>query len=157
MSVTARLNNLRIAPRKVRLVAHSIKGLPVQVALIRLRQEVQRSALPMRVLLESAIANATNNFKLAKENLYVAEVRVLDGVRLKRFTPKAFGSATPILKRMSKVEIILNEKIPAIKKPVVVAKSVRTKPSAAPKAMAKPVAKTVALKSNVTPDTVATT
>ncbi len=106
----ARLNNLRIAPRKVRLVAHSIVGLPVQTAVIRLKQEVQRSAEPMRVLLESAIANATNNFKLAKEGLYVKEVRVMDGLRLKRFTPKAFGSATPILKRSSKVTIVLDER-----------------------------------------------
>ena len=101
MKVIARLNNLRIAPRKVRLVAHSIVGLPVQTALVRLKQEVQRSALPMRVLLESAIANATNNFKLEKAHLFVAEVRVMDGLRLKRFTPTAFGSATPILKRSS--------------------------------------------------------
>lgn len=117
MQVTARLNNLRIAPRKVRLVAHSIVGLPVQTALVRLKQEVQRSAEPMRVLLESAVANATNNFKLAKENLYVSEVRVLDGIRLKRFTPKAFGSATPILKRTSKIHMILNERAPRIAKP----------------------------------------
>lgn len=110
MQVTARLNNLRIAPRKVRLVAHSIKGLPVQAALIRLKQEVQRSAEPMRVLLDSAIANATNNFKLDKATLYVAEVRVMDGLRLKRFTPKAFGSATPILKRSSKITIVLDER-----------------------------------------------
>lgn len=109
MRVEASLNNLRIAPRKVRLVAHSIVGMPALLAVARLKQEVQRSALPMRVLLESAIANATNNFKLAKENLLVAEVRVMDGVRLKRFTPKAFGSATPILKRTSKVKIILDE------------------------------------------------
>lgn len=114
MQVTARLNNLRIAPRKVRLVAHSIVGLPVQTALARLKQEVQRSAEPMKVLLESAVANATNNFKLAKENLYVAEVRVLDGIRLKRFTPKAFGSATPILKRTSKVHMILDERKPKV-------------------------------------------
>ncbi len=115
MQVTANLNNLRIAPRKVRLVAHSIIGLPVQVALIRLKQEVQRSAEPMRVLLESAIANATNNFKLEKAGLYVAEVHVTDGLRLKRFTPKAFGSATPILKRSSKVKIILDERAVAQK------------------------------------------
>ena len=140
MQVTARLNNLRIAPRKVRLVAHSIVGLPVQTALVRLKQEVQRSAEPMRVLLESAIANATNNFKLAKENLYVAEVRVLDGLRLKRFTPKAFGSATPILKRSSKVHIILDEVKPKVSKetrakatPVTKAKKTRT-PSVTPPA-----------------------
>lgn len=111
MQVTARLNNLRIAPRKVRLVAHSIVGLPVQTALIRLKQEVQRSAEPMKVLLESAIANATNNFKLEKESLYIVEVRVGDGLRLKRFTPKAFGSATPIWKRSSKITLILDERV----------------------------------------------
>ncbi len=140
MQVTARLNNLRIAPRKVRLVAHSIVGLPVQTALVRLKQEVQRSAEPMKVLLESAIANATNNFKLAKENLYVAEVRVLDGIRLKRFTPKAFGSATPILKRTSKVHMILDER----------------KPKAVASAPQKAVAKKTAKKKSVTPETTTT-
>lgn len=122
MKVVARLNNLRIAPRKVRLVAHSIVGLPVQAAVTRLKHEVQRSAEPMRVLLESAIANATNNFKLSKENLFVAEVQVTDGLRLKRFTPKAFGSATPIWKRSSKVRLILDEQA----KKVVAAKAQTT-------------------------------
>lgn len=131
MQVTARLNNLRIAPRKVRLVAHSIVGLPVQTALIRLKQEVQRSALPMKVLLESAIANATNNFKLAQEGLYIKEVRVMDGLRLKRFTPKAFGSATPILKRSSKVTIILDER--EVKPKAVAPKKVAAKKKVASK------------------------
>ena len=140
MQVIARLNNLRIAPRKVRLVAHSIVGLPVQTALIRLKQEVQRSAEPMRVLLESAIANATNNFKLVRENLYVSEVRVLDGVRLKRFTPKAFGSATPILKRTSKVHIILNERTSkTAPQSQVVAKKVATKKVTSKKSVKKAV------------------
>ncbi len=125
MQVTARLNNLRIAPRKVRLVAHSIVGLPVQAALIRLKQEVQRSAKPMQVLLDSAVANATNNFKLAKEGLYVKEVRVMDGMRLKRFTPKAFGSATPILKRSSKITIVLDER--EVKPKAVASKKVAAK------------------------------
>lgn len=153
MQVTASLNNLRIAPRKVRLVAHSIKGLPVQAALMRLKQEVQRSAEPMRVLLESAIANATNNFKLAKEGLYVAEVQVMDGLRLKRFTPKAFGSATPILKRSSKVRIILDER----------AVTPRETPKVAPKKKAvarKPVTKAATVEANkpaVTPETLTTT
>lgn len=130
MQVTARLNNLRIAPRKVRLVAHSIVGLPVRTALMRLKQEVQRSADPMRVLLESAIANATNNFKLDRESLYVREVRVLDGLRLKRFTPKAFGSATPILKRSSKIHMILDQLAP---KQAPVVDSKKAKRSAVPK------------------------
>jgi large subunit ribosomal protein L22 len=111
MRVEATLNNLRIAPRKVRLVTHSIVGLPVATALVQLRRQVKRSSLPITVLLKSAIANAKNNFKLAEETLFVKEVRVGDGVRLKRFTPKAFGQATPILRRTSKVQIILDERV----------------------------------------------
>jgi large subunit ribosomal protein L22 len=112
MRVVAKLNNLRIAPRKVRLVTHSIVGLPVAAALVQLRRQVKRSSQPITVLLKSAIANAKNNFKLAEEALYVKEVRVLDGTRLKRFTPKAFGQATPILRRTSKIHIILDERAP---------------------------------------------
>lgn len=129
MRVEASLNNLRIAPRKVRLVTHSIVGLGVAAALVQLRRQVKRSSQPIMVLLKSAIANAKNNFKLAEETLYVKEVRVGDGIRLKRFTPKAFGQATPILRRTSKIQIVLDER--------------------APKVAAKPVAKKVAKKSVV--------
>jgi large subunit ribosomal protein L22 len=110
MHVVATLKNLRIAPRKVRLVTHSIVGLGVAAALVQLRRQVKRSSLPITVLLKSAIANAKNNFKLAEETLFIKEVRVLDGVRLKRFTPKAFGQATPLLRRTSQVQIILDER-----------------------------------------------
>lgn len=114
MRVEATLNNLRIAPRKVRLVAHSIVGLSVATALVQLRRQVKRSSSPITVLLRSAIANAKNNFQLAEETLFVKEVRVGDGVRLKRFTPKAFGQATPILRRTSKIQIILDERAPKV-------------------------------------------
>jgi large subunit ribosomal protein L22 len=114
MRVEATLNNLRIAPRKVRLVTHSIVGLPVAVALVQLRRQVKRSSSPITVLLKSAIANAKNNFQLSEETLFVKEVRVGDGVRLKRFTPKAFGQATPILRRTSKIQIILDERAPKV-------------------------------------------
>ncbi len=110
MRVEATLKNLRIAPRKVRLVTHSIVGLGVAAALVQLRRQVKRSSSPITVLLKSAIANAKNNFKLAEETLFVKEVRVLDGVRLKRFTPKAFGQATPLLRRTSQVQIVLDER-----------------------------------------------
>ena len=57
-----------------------------------------------------AIANAKNNFGLDEENLYVASVFVGDGLRIKRFTPKAFGRATPIIRRSSNVKIVLEER-----------------------------------------------
>ncbi len=135
MRVEATLNNLRIAPRKVRLVTHSIVGLPVAAALVQLRRQVKRSSSPITVLLKSAIANAKNNFQLAEETLFVKEVRVGDGVRLKRFTPKAFGQATPILRRTSKIQIILDERAPKV-----VAKPVAEKKTVAKKTVAKKVA-----------------
>jgi len=146
MHVFATLNNLRIAPRKVRLVTHSIVGLSVAAALVQLRRQVKRSSLPIKVLLESAIANAKNNFKLSEETLFVKEVRVMDGVRLKRFTPKAFGQATPILRRTSKIKIILDEREvkvkvaakPAVKKEV---KKTVVKKVAAPKKTESPESK----------------
>jgi large subunit ribosomal protein L22 len=115
MRVEATLNNLRIAPRKVRLVAHSIVGLSVAAALVALQRQVKRSSQPMTTLLRSAVANATNNFQLAEEKLFVKEVRVLDGPRLKRYMPKAFGQATPILRRSATIKIILDERTPATK------------------------------------------
>lgn len=107
MRVHATLNNLRIAPRKVRLVAHSIVGLPVARALMVLRHQVKRATTPLETLLGSAVANATNNFNLEKESLVIREVQVGDGPRLKRYMPKAFGQATPIIRRSSTIKIVL--------------------------------------------------
>lgn len=111
MKVHATLDNLRIAPRKVRLVTHAIVGVDAREALIQLDKQVKRSARPLHDLLKSAVANATNNFGLDADNLYVFEVRVGDGMRLQRWLPRAFGRATPLLRRSSKVTIILEEKI----------------------------------------------
>lgn len=111
MQVIAHLNNLKIAPRKVRLVTHSISGLPVDEALTELGKQVKRSSDPIEKLLRSAIANAEHNFGLDPSNLYVLAVTVGDGARLKRWQPRAFGRANPILRRLSKVTITLEETI----------------------------------------------
>lgn len=126
MRVEASLKNLRIAPRKVRLVTHSIVGLSVAAALVQLRRQVKRSSLPVMVLLKSAIANAKHNFKLTEESLFVKEVRVLDGARLKRFTPKAFGQATQILRRTSQIQIVLDERAQKSSAPAVTQKAAKT-------------------------------
>lgn len=143
MRVEATLKNLRIAPRKVRLVTHSIVGLPVAAALVQLRRQVKRSSQPIMVLLKSAIANAKNNFQLAEEGLFVKEVSVMDGVRLKRFTPKAFGQATPILRRTSKIRIVLDERVAKEVKKVVTEKAAT---KVAKKTVSKPAVKKVVAK-----------
>ncbi len=110
MKVHASLKNLRIAPRKVRLVSHTIVGLSATAALIQLSKQLKRSSDPMLDLLKSAIANAKNNFGLDENNLYVAQVCVGDGLRMKRFELRAFGRSMPILKRSTNVKVILEER-----------------------------------------------
>lgn len=111
MKVSAKLKNLRIAPRKSRLVANLIKGLDVQDALNQLESTVKGASLPMLKLVKSAIANGENNFGLDKDNLYIFDARVEDGMKMKRWMPKAFGRAGRILKRSSNVIVVLEERV----------------------------------------------
>lgn len=100
---------LRIAPRKVRLVADLIRSKTVVAAESQLLFLSKGSARPMLKLLNSAVANAENNFKLKKDNLFIKRIMVDEGPKLKRWRPRAFGRATPILKRSSHITIILDE------------------------------------------------
>lgn len=109
MKVTAKLNNLRTAPRKVRLVVDLIKGSNTEDAIMQLENLVKGSSDDVLKLLKSAVANAENNFGLDRNNLYVKDVQVGEGVKLKRWLPRAFGRATGILKRSSNIYITLDE------------------------------------------------
>ena len=111
MKVIAKLNNLRISPRKVRLVTDSIKGIDVNDALTDLDNLVKKSSLLIEKLLKSAVANAENNFGLDRNNLYVYDIQVGEGPTLKRWLPRAYGRATGILKKSSKINLVLEERI----------------------------------------------
>ncbi|MEZ4156430.1 MAG: 50S ribosomal protein L22 [Candidatus Paceibacterota bacterium] len=104
-----KLRYVRIAPRKVRLVAKSLKGLPVWQAQSQLMQRSQRSAPQILELLKSTVANAKNNTDIDVSRLVVKSVTVDGGPSLKRFLPRAQGNATPILKRMSHITLTLEE------------------------------------------------
>jgi len=103
----AKLNNLRIAPRKVRLVADLIKGMSAAEARAELTFSKKRSAPAILKLLQSAVANAKNNQKLEEDKLYIKSIRVDKGPMLKRALPRARGMATPIHKIWSHVIIVL--------------------------------------------------
>jgi len=109
MQVKVKLNNLRIAPRKVRLSADLIRGLEFHEAVNQLGATVKGANEYMIKLMNSALANAENNFGLDKNNLKVATVIVNEGPVMKRWMPRAFGRASMILKRTSKIELILEE------------------------------------------------
>ena len=110
------LNNLRIAPRKVRLVANLIKKSSVISAQASLKFQSKKAALPILKLLKSAVSSAANNFNLSSENLYIANIFVDEGQKLKRFRPRAFGRAGAIHKKTSHITLILEERISAAKK-----------------------------------------
>lgn len=105
----AQLNYLRIAPRKVRLVANLIKGLPVSEAEALLSLQPRRASHDILKLLESAVANAKNNQRINERKLFIKEIRVDGGPMLKRFSPRAMGRATPIQKKSSHITLVLGE------------------------------------------------
>ena len=109
-STRAKLNYLRIAPRKVRQVADLIRGLPVNEAEAQLLFQRRRAAKPILKLLRSAVANAKVNQRLDAEKLFIESLFVDQGPMLKRSLPRARGMATPIQKKSSHVTIVLGEK-----------------------------------------------
>ncbi|MBI2054828.1 MAG: 50S ribosomal protein L22 [Candidatus Sungbacteria bacterium] len=116
MEIKAELNYLRIAPRKVRIVANLISGLSVANAIIQLRHLPKRSSEPLEKLLKSAMANAKHNFSLEDANLRVKQILVDGGPVLKRTMPRAFGRAAMIRKRTSHVTLVLDEVVPTKRK-----------------------------------------
>ncbi|MFA5870774.1 MAG: 50S ribosomal protein L22 [Candidatus Paceibacterota bacterium] len=106
-TITATLRNLRIAPRKSRLAANVIKGLSANEAEAQLSLSSRRSRDYLLRLLRSAIANAENNNKIPVTRLFVKNVIVNQGTKMKRGTPRARGSMALIEKKMSHVTIVL--------------------------------------------------
>lgn len=107
--VKAKLNNLRTAPRKTRLVAGLIRNKNFREAERILKFTYKKTAEPFLKLLKSAAANGKNNFNLQEDNLYVKELRVDEGRTLKRHMPRARGRASRINKRTSRITLILSE------------------------------------------------
>lgn len=110
MNVKAQLNNVRISPRKVRLVAGLVRGMRVQEARTQMQFLMKKSALPMVKLIDSAVANAKHNYKLNPEHLYISAITVDEGPTLKRGMPRARGSVFTIRKRTSHITLTLSEK-----------------------------------------------
>jgi large subunit ribosomal protein L22 len=108
--VKAHVRYLRMSPRKVRLVVDLIRGMAIAPALAQLQFMPKAAATPVRKLLQSAIANAEHNFKLDRDTLFVKSALVNQGPTLKRWRPRAMGSAAPILKRTSHITLVLGTK-----------------------------------------------
>ena len=99
--------NVRVTPRKVRLVIDLVRGLPVKQALGILANVNKAASVPVSKLIKSAAANATNNFGMDEDALYIAEIYATDGLRMKRYLPRAKGSASSLVKRSSHITCVV--------------------------------------------------
>ena len=103
----AKVTSVRISPRKLNLVAQSIRGLKVQRALNELEFSHKRVAQHVRKALYSAISNAENNHNLDIDSLVVAEAYVGKNMVMKRFASRARGRSSRIQKPFSEITIVV--------------------------------------------------
>lgn len=137
MIIKAELKNYRQSPRKVRIVTDLIRGKKVDRALIELDFLNKKASLAIKKLIASAVANAKHNFNIEKDTLFIKEIRVDEGVVLKRWRAGAKGRAFPLKKRSSRVFVSLaqegedsstqTEKVEKTEKKAVVKKEVAKK------------------------------
>lgn len=109
MKVRAQAKYIRQSPYKVRRVLDLVRGLPVEEARHVLSFTDRRAAVPVRKVLDSAVANAEHNHALDADELFVAQAYADEGPTLKRWRPRARGRATRIRKRTSHITIVVSE------------------------------------------------
>ena len=101
--------SIRISPQKARLVADVVRGMDVDKAITTLRFMPKKGAGILRKVIESAVANATQDDQIDVDNLYIKKIFIDGGPSLKRIRPRAMGRATKIIKRTSHVTVVLDE------------------------------------------------
>jgi large subunit ribosomal protein L22 len=109
MEIKANLKHLRMSAQKTRLVADVVRKMPVEKALDQLKFINKLVAKPIATLINSAVANAENTYSLERNNLYIKEIKVDEGLTLKRWMPRAHGRATTIRKRGCHINLVLAE------------------------------------------------
>ena len=107
-STIATLKGLRLAPRKVSLVASLVRGRTVADALVILEHTPKRAAKPLAKLIASAKANAMNNHRIQEDGLVITTLSVTAGERLKRYRPAAHGRALPFVRGSSNVRLVIS-------------------------------------------------
>jgi len=103
-------SSIRVSPRKLNLLAQSIRGKSAAAALSQLQFSPKRIAEDVKEVLESAIANAENNHQLDVDQLFVSEAYVGKALIMKRWRPRARGRVGRIMKPFSNLTIIVREK-----------------------------------------------
>src|SRR3982074_3747277 len=117
MEVQAKAKWVRTSPRKVRLVARTLRNLPVSEALVACSFMPKSAARDVAKVIRSAQANAENNFNLVKDDLVIKDIRVEPGPMLKRGQPRAMGRLFSIFKRTSHITAIVEDRPGAAPRP----------------------------------------
>ena len=108
--VTASARHLHLSPRKMRLVTNLVKDMPVTDALVQLQHTNKKASAMVIKLLKSAVANAQHNFSIEPDHLYIKSITTDMGVVMKRYFPRARGSAFPIRRKTCHVNLVLEER-----------------------------------------------
>ena len=119
VAVKAYAKGIRLAPRKVSLVASLVRGRTVADALVILQHTPKRAAKPLAKLVESAKANALNNHRVQEDGLVITTLSVTAGERLNRYRPAAHGRALPFQRKTTNVYVVVS----GVEKPKKVAKT----------------------------------
>ncbi|VFP85090.1 50S ribosomal protein L22 [Buchnera aphidicola (Cinara splendens)] len=109
MNILAKYNQIRSSAQKIRLIANIIRGKKALLALRILSSVNKKSALLIKKLLHSALANAEHNYDIDLKILTISQIFVNSGSSMKRMMPRAKGRADRILKRTSHVTIVLSD------------------------------------------------
>jgi large subunit ribosomal protein L22 len=141
MEVQASHRYARMSAFKVRDVTREIQGRPVAAALDIVAFSPKKAAFLVQKTLKSAIANAENNHNLRAEKLVVKEAVAGEGPTIKRFIPKARGSAGPIRKRTCHIYITLTDEVEIKQRAAKASKSAKGKKAGAKKKSEKPAKK----------------
>lgn len=110
MEVKASLKNTRVGAQKARLVADLVRGKDVNEAIKILTFSKKKTSGIVKKLLESAIANAEQKKVIDVDNLYIKKITVDQGPSLKRIRPRAQGRAFPVMKKLSHLNLVLDER-----------------------------------------------
>jgi large subunit ribosomal protein L22 len=116
MEVQAQAKWVRTSPRKVRLVARTLRDLPVSEALVACSFMPKAAARDVAKVIRSAQANAENNFNLVKDDLVIKDIRVEPGPMLKRGQPRAMGRLFSVFKRTSHITAIVEDRPGVVKR-----------------------------------------
>ncbi len=117
MAVKAVAKGVRLSPRKVSVVAALVRGRSVEDALTILEHTPRRSALAVKKAIMSARANADHNHDYKPATLYITEINVTPGPRLKRYRPSARGRAFPFQRKSSHIRVVVDGEKREPKKP----------------------------------------